>query len=163
MAEKKSTQFYHSWIRNLERLAQKDKTVCCDLMLSLLRHGASGDSLKMDSDSPLVFAAELLFEEYSETIDRDTEKYFEKCEQNKKNVQNRYQSNTVEYGRNKSYTKSTDIDIDIDKDKDIDKDIDSASPKKTKKKPRTKFHNFDERQYSDEQMLEIEKKLGGGT
>ena len=160
MAEKKSTQFYHSWIHNLERLAQKDKTVCCDLMLSLLRHGASGDSLKMDSDSPLVFAAELLFEEYSETIDRDTEKYFEKCEQNKKNAQSRYQSDAVAYGRNNSPAKSADIDIDIDKDIDID--IESAKPKKTKKKPKNKFHNFDERVYSDEQMELIEKKLAGG-
>ena len=162
MAEKKSTQFYHSWIRNLERLAQKDKTVCCDLMLSLLRHGASGDSLKMDSDSPLVFAAELLFEEYSETIDRDTEKYFQRCEQNA--------SNGAKGGRPKNQTvsektvgffekpKKADIDIDIDKDIDIDMDV----RKRTKKKPKTKFHNFDERVYSDEQMELIEKKLAGG-
>ncbi|MBQ1292580.1 MAG: hypothetical protein IIY21_00960 [Clostridiales bacterium] len=158
MAEKKSTQFYHSWIRNLERLAEKDKTVCCDLMLSLLRHGASGEDLKMDSDSPLVFAAELLFEEYSETIDRDTDKYMKKCEQNKENVKSRYQSNTTVYDRRSSYTKSTDIDIDIDKDKDIDIDMDVRKRKKNK----TKFHNFDERQYSDEQMDAIEKKLAGG-
>lgn len=158
MAEKKSTQFYHSWIHNLERLAEKDKTVCCDLMLSLLRHGASGEDLQMDSDSPLVFAAELLFEEYSETIDRDTEKYFRKCEQNKENIKSRYQSNTTVYDRRSSYTKSTDIDIDKDKDKEID--VDKVALKRANKK--TKFHNFDERNYSSEQMNEIEKKLAGG-
>lgn len=158
MAEKKSTQFYHSWIHNLERLAEKDKIVCCDLMLSLLRHGASGEDLKMDSDSPLVFAAELLFEEYSETIDRDTDKYMKKCEQNKENAKSRYQPYAVAYDRRSSPAKSADIDIDIDKDKDIDIDMDVRKRKKNK----TKFHNFDERQYSDEQMEKIEKKLAGG-
>lgn len=158
MAEKKSTPFYHSWIPNLERLGSKSKAIGFDLMLSLLKHGAFGSGLETDESDPVSFSAELLFADYAGTIDRDTEKYFRKCEQNKENIKSRYQSNTTVYDRRSSYTKSTDIDMDIDKDKEID--IDKVALKRANKK--TKFHNFDERNYSTDQMDVIEQKLAGG-
>ena len=151
MAEKKSTPFYHSWIRNFERIGKIDKATGFDLMISLLRHGASGEGLKIDDESSAVaFTAELLFNDYAETIDRDAVKYEKRCEQNRTNVSKRYQSNTNVYERKRSNTNATDIDIDIDKDIDIDIDV----RKRTKSK--NKFKNFDERTYTDEEYAAME-------
>lgn len=141
MAEKKSTPFYHSWIVNFEKVGSIDKAVGFDLMLSLLKHGAYGTGLDIQDESNFaaVFSAELLFGDYSGTIDRDADKYEKRCEQNRANASKRKQS----------LTKRADIDIDIDIDKDIDIDA--------RKRKKNKFKNFDERTYSDEEYAAIEK------
>lgn len=168
MAEKKSTPFYHSWIPNLEKLGSKSKAIGFDLMLSLLKHGAFGSGLETDESDPVSFSAELLFTDYAGTIDRDTEKYFQRCEQNASNGSKGGRPKTERFSEKPKKTErflekakkpDIDIDIDIDKDKEIDIDIDKVALKRANKK--TKFHNFDERNYSSEQMETIEKKLGG--
>ena len=153
MAEKKSTQIYHDWIPTFEMIGNRDKATGFDLIISLLRHGASGEGLNIAEPSEASFTAEVIFENFAKIIDRDIERYKEKCEKNRENVKKRYsQSNTNVNERNSSYTKSTDK----DKDKDKDKDIYIASKKSFK----TKFHNFDERIYTDEEYEQLMNKGG---
>lgn len=79
------------------------------------------ESIKPDfEDSPALAMA---FDILSLTIDRDREKYDERCKKNRENVSKRWnKNNTTVYDRNQSHTKDTYIDK--DRDKDIDKDRD---------------------------------------
>lgn len=145
MTQKNSTLIYHDWIPTFDMIGKKDKAVGFDLIMSLLRHGASGEGLKIEDPSDAAFTAEVIYNHFATIIDHDIEKYEAKCEQNRINVSKRYQSNTNVNERKSSYTKSTDKDKDKDKDKDI-----------YIKRSKNKFKNFDERTYSDEEYAALE-------
>ena len=148
MAEKKSTVIYHDWIQTFAMIGGKDKATGFDLIMSLLRHGAYGDGLVIEQHSDAEFTAEVIFENFAKIIDRDIEAYKMICEKNsangkkggapKGNQNARKTTETTE--RLKKQPKQADKDKDKDKDKDI-----------SKKSYKTKFHNFDERTYTDEQ------------
>ena len=123
MTGKKSTQFYHSWLGSLEKLAQKSKDLTCDLMLSLLRYGATGERPDFED-----FTADILFNEYAGAIDRDNEKYQQKVQANQENgkkggrPKNPLGFEKTERFLEKPKKPDKDKDIDKDKDKDIDKE-----------------------------------------
>ena len=128
MAEKNTVVFYHSWLKAFRKLP-RDKAG--DLVVALLEYSESGK--KPDFED---LALSIPFEMFAETIDRDNEKYKQKCERNKKNIHKRWnKENTTVYDRIKSNTKNTHNDNDNDNDNDI------YIPPSHK----TKFHNFYER------------------
>ena len=152
MAEKKSTQIYHDWIPTFEMIGNRDKATGFDLIISLLRHGASGEGLNIAEPSEASFTAEVIFENFAKIIDRDIERYKEVCERNRENAYKRHRPQATASDGTKSYAKSADK----DKDKDKDKDIYITSKKSFK----TKFHNFDERLYTDEDLERLMTKGG---
>ena len=143
MGERKATQIYHDWIPTFDLIGKKDKAVGFDLIMSLLRHGASGEGLNIAEPSEASFTAEVVFENFAKIIDRDIERYKEVCERNRENAYKRDRTDATASDGTKSYAKTADKDKDKDKDKDI------------YKAKKTKFHNFDERSYTDEQYEEL--------
>ena len=123
MAEKKSTQIYHDWIPTFDMIGRKDKAVGFDLIMSLLRHGASGEGLNIEEQSDAAFTAEVIFNHFASIIDHDIEKYMERCELNAKNG--------AKGGRPKKQTDSEKTERFFEKpkkaDKDKDKDKDNSS------------------------------------
>ena len=143
MAEKKSTQIYHDWIPTFDMIGRKDKAVGFDLIMSLLRHGASGEGLNIEEQTDAAFTAEVIFNHFARVIDNDIEKYIARCEQNKANASERKRSVANASENNQTQAKKA------DKDKDKDKDI-------YIKRSKNKFKNFDERAYTDEEYAAME-------
>lgn len=149
MAEKKSTQIYHDWIPTFDMIGKKDKAVGFDLIMSLLRHGASGEGLSIEDPSEAAFTAEVIFNHFASIIDNDIEKYMARCEQNA--------TNGAKGGRPKKQTDSEKTERFFEKPKKADKDKDKDKDKDIYiKQSKNKFKNFDERTYTEEQYALLE-------
>lgn len=107
------------------------------LFKSLFPYGRERIKPDFDSNPALAMAFDIL----SMAIDRDKEKYAERCEKNRENIKKRWskagkQSNTNVYNGKQSNTNYTDKDKDMDKDMDKDKDsINTISPEPDKSAP----------------------------
>lgn len=149
MTQKNSTLIYHDWIPTFDMIGKKDKAVGFDLIMSLLRHGASGEGLKIEDPSDAAFTAEVIYNHFAKIIDHDIEKYKAKCELNAKNGAKggrpKKQADATETERFSEKAKKADKDKDKDKDKDI-----------YIKQSKNKFKNFDERTYTEEQYALLE-------
>lgn len=124
MSSKNSMIFYYDWLDTLESLNDEN---CAILVKGLVRYARDGISPAY-KDKTLS----LIFNIFAKQIDKDKEKYIEKCERNAMNIKRRWRENnkdTTEYDRIrsntnvcsgiKSYTKNTDNDNDSDNDSDI--------------------------------------------
>ena len=96
------------------------------LFKSLFPYGREEIKPDFDGNQALAMAFDIL----SMAIDRDKEKYANRCEKNRENIKKRWadagkQSNTSVYGGKQSNTNYTDKDMDKDRDMERDKDINS--------------------------------------
>lgn len=101
---------YHSYLRGIRRLSDAE---CGRLFRALLQYSAGEEEL-----IKLQGREEVLFDVYADQIDRDNERYEEKCRKNQENILRRY---TNEYDRIRSNTT-----VPQDKDKGKGKDNDKG-------------------------------------
>ena len=100
---------YHSYLRGIRRLSDAERG---RLFTALLQYSAGEEEL-----IKLQGREEVLFDVYADQIDRDNERYEEKCRKNQENILRRY---TTEHDRIRSNTTDPQ-DKDKGKDKDNDK------------------------------------------
>jgi len=99
---------YHSMAGAIGKLSDAE---CGRLFKALLAHSRGDEPIKLQGRE------EILFEVFSEQIDRDREKYQQKCEKNRQNVSKRY--STIVDERIPTSTKSYESYQDKDKEKYI--------------------------------------------
>ena len=83
---------YHSMLRPLERLADEQ---CGRLFRALLAYSMDG----VWDDEGLDESAAMLYEVFTQNIDRDRETYRKKCEKNRENINKRWEKDTNVYER----------------------------------------------------------------
>lgn len=129
MANKKGVLMYYDILDQLEGFTDEEFGKIVKALIIYDRDGTLPDF-----DRSLMIA----FNCIKPSIDRNKEEYNAKCEQNRANIQKRWnKDNTNEYDGiqpNNSNTMATDNDIDIDKDNDKDKEIEKEDKKKIIKK-----------------------------
>lgn len=105
---------YHSMLDATRKLS--------DAEVGRLFRGLLQYSMTKEQPQNLQGREEVVFDIYSQQIDREIEKYEQTCKRNQMNVTSRYQSLPVVTSRNESYQNK-----DKDKDKDEEKDKDKTS------------------------------------
>ena len=121
MGIKKSFLFYYDWCDIFEPLDNEKKG---ELITAII------DFVKSEKEPEFSdLALKIAFNVIRNTINRDVEKYNERCLKNAENIKKRWKKNTNEYdciGMNTNYTdKDKDKDKDNDNDNDNDNDIDN--------------------------------------
>lgn len=86
---------YHSYLAAMEQLNNEERG---RLFTALLSYSQTGKAPQLDGNERFVFPA------MRDQMDRDSKKYQEKCEKNRKNIEQRY---TTENDRIQSNTKPT--------------------------------------------------------
>lgn len=86
---------YHSYLAAMEQLNNEERG---RLFTALLSYSQTGEVPQLDGNERFVFPA------MRDQMDRDSKKYQEKCEKNRKNIEQRY---TTENDRIQSNTKPT--------------------------------------------------------
>lgn len=122
MTDKKSFMIYLDWKEQFNLLSNEQAGI---LIKSLLHYAETGEKLQTN-DGMLVMAFSFIVAQ----MDRDAEKYNEKCEKNRlialeREIKKRERTYTNVHEREPTCTNSTDTDTDTDKDKDTDKDTDT--------------------------------------
>lgn len=121
---KTSVQVYYDYTDQFELL---DDAQFRKIIYAMIEYDKTGKHKKLDKITNIAFSF------IKKRIDYDQNKYFQKCEKNKKNIERywkskakneRIRTNTNVNERIPTDTKNTDIDIDIELDIDTDIDID---------------------------------------
>lgn len=86
-----------------------------EILMACIAYVARGERVRLKDR-----AAQMLLSVMIEEIEFDKEKYRERCEKNRKNVQKRYTNSTNVNDCIRSYTNATDTDTDSDTDSDAD-------------------------------------------
>ena len=120
-------EYFHAYHSMLEAMRKLSDAECGRLFRGLLYY-----SMTEEQPDNLQGREELLFDVFSQNIDREIEKYNEKCKTNKKNITSRYQSLRVVTSRNESYQEK-------EKEEEKDKDKDKEKEKEKGKRARTRF------------------------
>lgn len=118
-------EYFHAYHSMLEAMRKLSDAECGRLFRGLLYY-----SMTEEQPDNLQGREELLFDVFSQNIDREIEKYNEKCKTNKKNITSRYQSLRVVTSRNESYQ---------EKEKEEEKDKDKEKEKEKGKRARARF------------------------
>ena len=146
---------FGEWEETCEELTQEEKGDMADAVFAYWRRGEN----PAFSDRTMRAVWKFI----RNAIDRATDAYEAKCEQNRvngqkggapvgnKNALKDKTSETTERLKKQPKTSET----------TLPDPYPDPEPNRNPIKRKTKFHNFDERNYSSEQMEEIEKKLGG--
>lgn len=147
---KNSTLFYHDWLPTFEKMTNEDVGIVTKALLQMDSTNVVPDL----SDHPL---ADLVFTVYSAFVKKNREAYNQTCERRSLAAQEREDAKRHNCGSES--TKST-IVVDKDKEKEKDKVKDKDKVKVAKAvKSKNKFNNFDQREYTEEEMREIENQL----
>lgn len=101
---------YHSMLEAMRKLS--------DAEVGRLFRGLLYYSMTKEQPDNLQGREELLFDVFSQTIDREIEKYDEKCKTNRRNATSRTQSLPVATSRTQEKEKDKDKEEEKDKDKD---------------------------------------------
>ena len=123
---KYSFMFYYDWEPYLKMLP--DDAARGRMIMALLAYASQGEELA--SDDPVE---QLLFAFCKNAIDRDKQKYMERCMQNAENANKRWEKHKNANAYERKRTHATDADMDMDMD--MEKDIDRISPSRTLKEP----------------------------
>ncbi|MBP3463820.1 MAG: DnaD domain protein [Clostridia bacterium] len=83
------------------------------LIKNIYSYEATGKELELEK------SLKIAFQPIKQVLDKNREKYVEKCKQNKANIEKRWNKNTSVYERKILYTNYTDKDNDNDKDNNI--------------------------------------------
>ena len=94
-----------------------------EILMACIAYVARGERVRLKDR-----AAQMLLSVMIEEIEFDKEKYRERCEKNRRNVQKRYTNATNVNDGIRSYTNATDTDTDSDTDSDADTDVYMRSP-----------------------------------
>ena len=120
-------EYFHAYHSMLEAMRKLSDAECGRLFRGLLYY-----SMTEEQPDNLQGREELLFDVFSQQIDREIEKYNEKCKTNRKNITSRYQSLPVVTSRNESYQEK-------EKDKDKEEDEEKDKGKESGKRARARF------------------------
>ncbi|WP_229421803.1 DUF6291 domain-containing protein [Massiliimalia timonensis] len=131
---------YHSYLKGIKRLSEAERG---RLFTALLQYSAGEEEL-----IKLQGREEVLFDVYSDQIDRDSEKYEEKC---RKNRENGSKANGTERGRTVP---------NAPQDKDKGKDKDNIKEKNIlKKETRHQYGEYQNVLLSDEEMEKLKAEF----
>jgi len=144
---KKSMLFFHSWRKALKKLGPKQAGM---VLIDLLDIDA-GDEPSYDLSA--YPKAEGVFDVLNDFSEEKREHYADVCEKRREAVNTRYQDST----KSTNATNVAKVDDRIGKDKKGKDRIDKIV--KSNSKSKNKFKNFDERDYSEAEMQEIEEQL----
>ena len=120
-------EYFHAYHSMLEAMRKLSDAECGRLFRGLLYY-----SMTEKQPDNLQGREELLFDVFSQQIDREIEKYNEKCKTNRKNITSRYQSLPVVTSRNESYQEK-------EKEKDEEEDEEKDKDKESVKRARARF------------------------
>lgn len=120
-------EYFHAYHSMLEAMRKLSDAECGRLFRGLLYY-----SMTEEQPDNLQGREELLFDVFSQQIDREIEKYNEKCKTNRKNITSRYQSLPVVTSRNESYQEK-------EKEKDEEEDEEKDKDKESVKRARARF------------------------
>lgn len=126
MAELPYVCAYFNWLEAAETLNDSERG---RLYTALIRYAMTGEVEEFRGNEKFVFHA------LKWTIDRDKKAYEDKCNQNSRNVNERYQKPTTEYDRIRPYYKK---EKEKGKEKKEEKENIYNSPSESKEKPHRK-------------------------
>ena len=115
---KNSTLFYHDWLRAFEKMSDEDVGKITKALLLLDSEGVRTTF----EDNPIL---DIIFSQFSSTVERNREKYDESCQKRsdaaKKREAQKITTSTILHNCDDRIRKDSDSDSDSDTDKDSDK------------------------------------------
>lgn len=156
-SKKKSTIFPHAWFKSLEKVPDD---IAGRIYKAVQRLDITGEMTNFESGT----IEDILFSQFAFQTDEFGNNYAQVCENRSKAAKER---EAKKHNEHKAAQANSFVEERIGEDRigmdRIGEDAAAGSQTKKATKTRNKFKNFDERNYSDSDYAEIERKMMGGN